>query len=282
VARGKGFAGIVQILPPGYDAETFFPGGQSWNASEFVLGVVGRLTIAKGVLDAIRVLAEVRRYAAARLILVGDGPAVPLAQQLAADLGVAEAVEHTGWCSQRKVAEYYRQMHVVLIPSHSSPQWVERRARVAVEAQASGAVVAGYSCGVLPEIAGRAGVLVPEGDHWGLARAVARLVTDEQEFGWRRGTSIHAASHLGWTAVARRQIELYRRIMSRAHDRVPLPRTATRRRQQARSEFGFPARTVNIPRPLVLPGWWLRGAVDQMPSGEQNGGSNTKLSVIID
>lgn len=278
VARGKGFAGIVQILPLGYDTEIFFPGGQSWNDAELVLGVVGRFTVAKGVLDAVRVLAEVRRSGAAKLLLVGDGPVLGRAQQLAVDLGVDEAVECTGWCSQEQVAEFYRRMHVVLIPSHSSPQWVERRARVAVESQASGAVVAGYSCGVLPEIAGRAGVLVPEGDHWGLARSVVRLVTDEREFVWRRGASIQAASHYGWPEVTRRQIELYRRILSRTHDRVPLPRTPTRRRQQARSEFGFPARTVTTPRPLVLPGWWMRGTVDPARTGEMN----QELSVILD
>jgi glycosyltransferase involved in cell wall biosynthesis len=261
VARGKGFAGIVRILPTGYDAEVFYPGGQSWKDPELLLGLVGRLTVNKGVLDAVRVLAEVRRSRAARLLLVGDGPAVGPALRLAADLGVADSVEATGWCSPERVAEYYRQMHIVLAPSHGSPQWVERRARVAVEAQASGAVVAGYSCGVLPEAAGRAGVLVPERDHWGLARAVARLVTDEGEFSWRRGASIHAATQYGWSGVARQQIDLYRRILPGTHDRVLLPRTATGRRLRARSEFGFPARTVTTPRPLVLTGrrMWTSG-----------------------
>lgn len=253
VARGKGFAGVVDVIPPGYDDTLLYPGGQSSHDPEAVLGVVGPLTPQRGLLDAVRVLAEVRRARRARLLVVGEGPALPAGQRLAADLGVGDALVVVDRCPPPQLAELYRRMHVVLLPSRSTPRWVERRARVAIEAQASGAVVAGYGCGVIPEVAGRAGVIVPEGDHWGLARAVARLLADPEEYAWRRAAAVRTVPFFTWAHIAGQQAEMYRRILSGVHERVPMARSAARRREHARSEFGFPARPVSASRPFVLP-----------------------------
>ena len=53
------------------------------------------------------------------------------------------------------LATRYRSTHVVLVPSVSTPTWVEQFGRVIVEAQASGAVVAGYASGAIPRSSGR-------------------------------------------------------------------------------------------------------------------------------
>ena len=48
VARGKGFAGRLEVLPLGYDDELFTPGTQSLDDEELVLALVGRLVPEKG------------------------------------------------------------------------------------------------------------------------------------------------------------------------------------------------------------------------------------------
>ena len=57
VARGKGFAGLIEVLPLGYDDTVFRPGEQSLDDDEIVLGLFGRLVPEKGVIDAVEILA---------------------------------------------------------------------------------------------------------------------------------------------------------------------------------------------------------------------------------
>ena len=253
VARGKGFGGIVEVLPLGFDDSIFASGRQSLDDSPIVLGLVGRMVPEKGVLDAVRVLEAVSAVRPARLHLVGSGPQVQQARRLATELGVAEALDLTERCTPEALAALYRRMHVVLAPSRGCGTWVERFARPVVEAQASGALVAGYDSGAIAELAGQAGVIVREGDVQGLARAVTRLVTDPQEYAWRRAAGAGAVPPFTWPEIACRQVELYRGILSGAHERLPLARSAVRRRELARVEFGLPARTPAGSRPFAMP-----------------------------
>ena len=61
VARRKGFAGIIRVIPLGVDAALFRPGKQSLDDPEVVLGLFGRLVREKGVQEAVYVLARSRR-----------------------------------------------------------------------------------------------------------------------------------------------------------------------------------------------------------------------------
>jgi glycosyltransferase involved in cell wall biosynthesis len=62
VARGKGFSGLIEVLPLGYDDTLFVSGSQSLDADELVIGLVGRLVPEKGVLDAVQVLAMLQTH----------------------------------------------------------------------------------------------------------------------------------------------------------------------------------------------------------------------------
>jgi glycosyltransferase involved in cell wall biosynthesis len=274
VARGRGFAGQIEVLPLGVDDRTFSTGRQSLNSTQIVLGMVGRFTPDQGLLDGVRVLAEVRRVRPVRLLVVGDGPELPAARALAAELGVADALDVAGWCSVDRLAELYRQMHVVLVPRRGSPDRVVRFPQVVPEALASGAVVAGYDSGAVPEIAGRAGVIVPEGEFRALARTVTRLVTDPEEHARRRSAGAAMVLSQTWAEVTRRQTSLYRGILSGAHDRLPVVRSAARRRELARVEFGPPA--CPVPGRVGTPGcgtarWWWMGSAGRAPAAEVGG-----------
>ena len=48
VARGKGFSGLIEVLPLGFDDTLFCPGEQYVDDAEIVLGLVGRLVPEKG------------------------------------------------------------------------------------------------------------------------------------------------------------------------------------------------------------------------------------------
>jgi glycosyltransferase involved in cell wall biosynthesis len=143
VLRGKGFAGIIEVLPLGYDDALFRPGEQAVESEELSLMIVGRLVPEKGVQDAVLALAHVHKIRPARLSVIGEGPEKERARELAASLGVADRVEFIRWQAGPDLAASYRGAHLVLVPSRPTTRWVEQFGRVIVEAQASGAVVAG-------------------------------------------------------------------------------------------------------------------------------------------
>ncbi len=213
VARGKGFAGLIEVLPLGYDESFFVPGAQSLDDDELVMALFGRLVPEKGVADAVRILARVHASRPTRLIIVGSGPEEATARLLAAELGVADRLEVLPWQPVAELASTYREAHVLLVPSRPTETWVEQFGRVIVEAQASGAVVAGYSSGSILEVAGEeAAVLSGVGRELELADRIVELADDAAEYGRRRAKGIELSRSRTWASVAAAQAELYRRV----------------------------------------------------------------------
>jgi len=253
VARGKGFQGQFEVIPLGFDPTMFSAGEQSLDDDVLEVALVGRLVPEKGVVDAVRVLAHLNELRPTRLTVVGQGPEARTAQQLADQLGVADRLRIEAWRPARETAAIYRRAHVVLVPSTPTTTWTEQFGRVIVEAQASGAVVAGYAAGSIPEVAGQDAVLVGEGDSQALARAVAALVADHRGYEARRAGGLELSRERTWLSVAGRQASLYRDVASGEVRRASLPASPRARRALAVAEFGPPAATVAGERPFALP-----------------------------
>jgi glycosyltransferase involved in cell wall biosynthesis len=261
VARGKGFAGLIQVIPLGYDPQLYSAGDQSLNDQEVVLGLFGRLVREKGVCDAVRLLARVSSVRPARLIIVGTGPEEAPARNLAVQLGVEERLQIVPWAPPDQLAAIYRQTHVVLVPSVATTTWVEQFGRVIVEAQASGAVVAGYESGSIADVAGKPAALVPENEVGLLGDRLAFLLSESGEYQRRRAGGLALAQTRRWADVARQQTALYRRVASGDLGRMTLPRARPARRSVARREFGATANTIAGERPFAVPVLRHGGAV---------------------
>ena len=253
VARGKGFSGLIEVLPLGYDDAVFHPGDQSLADDEITLGLFGRLVPEKGVVDAVEMLSRLNRTHPARLVVVGSGPEEAAVRARAAALGVADRFELLPWQSAAELADIYRKTHVVLVPTRPTTTWVEQFGRVIVEAQASGAVVAGYASGAIPETAGEAAILAEVGAVAELAGRLETLVSDPAEFARRRAQGIELSRTRTWSRLAERQAELYRRVADGDIPSLTLPRSPRRRREVARAEFGATASTTAGARPFALP-----------------------------
>jgi glycosyltransferase involved in cell wall biosynthesis len=255
VLRGKGYDGLIQPLPLGYDSGTYFPGEQTLDAGDLRLALVGRMVAEKGVCDAVRVVSELRaRYAIeATLVLCGSGPALVDGMDLADELKVGDAVQHRPWLSALDLAELYRKTQVVLTPSRSTATWVEQFGRMIVEAQASGCAVVGYASGSIPEVASDPALLVPEGDVDALTTAVMQAVSGEDAFQARRHAGLALAADRTWSRVAHRQAELYHSVLHLPHP-SPWGGSPRQRRQAAVAEFGPSAQALGQLRPFALPG----------------------------
>lgn len=253
VLRGKGFTGRIVTLPLGYDQSLFVAGDQSMADEEIVLALVGRLVPEKGVCEAVRVLAEVNAARPARLLVIGEGPEREPAREVANSLGLGARVEFSPWRTGAELAAEYQRAHIVLILSRATRKWVEQFGRAIVEAQASGAVVAGYASGAIPEVAGASALLAPPGEWRRLADEMTRLLADDREFQTRREAGREFAAGKTWDAVAKRQLGLYEYVAAGGVHKRTLPRSPSRRRAAAHAEFGPPAPLLAGERPFAAP-----------------------------
>ena len=252
VVRGKGYGGLVLPLPLGVDTAAYRPGNQSSTDPEIRLALVGRMEPYKGVLDAVKILHRLHEVRQCRLTLIGEGPMLQPALDLARRLGIGGLVDALPWQPGGALAELYRQMHVVMVPSRATDTWVEQFGRTIVEAQAAGCLVAAYASGSIPEVAGPAGIIAPEGQSECLAESLSAVLSDDTAFQDRRYAGIEQAGQKDWTVIARDQVRFYEQAMHRPPGPT-LRASPSDLRARASAEFGPSARCGAQSRPFALP-----------------------------
>jgi glycosyltransferase involved in cell wall biosynthesis len=133
---------------------------------------VGRLSPEKGADVLVRALAGSH----VGLRIVGDGPARPELEELAATQRVA--AEFTGWVAPSVVRPYMAEARLLCVPS----VWYENCPGVVLEAMRDGLPVAASGLGGLTELldAGRAGWLAPPGDPDGWREVIAKALDDPE------------------------------------------------------------------------------------------------------
>jgi glycosyltransferase involved in cell wall biosynthesis len=76
-----------------------------------------------------------------------------------------------------------------------------------------GAVTVGFRNSSMPEVAGEAAVLVPDGDDAALHAALARLLSDPDETARRRRLGLEHAASFTWEAAARSTVAVYEALL---------------------------------------------------------------------
>lgn len=209
----------VCVSPPGVDHGVFHPGDRV--ACRIALGlpvdvpivaVVGRIQPLKGIELAIRAIGEIP---GALLEVVGGPSGEQGDSELARLIGLADdvapgRVEFSGPMPHGDVADLYRAVDIVLVPSRS-----ESFGLVAVEAQACGTpVVAARVGGLAFSVAdGESGVLVDGEDVADWVKAIGSILGDPQMATRLASGAIVHSSRFSWSATAARQLELYRGLL---------------------------------------------------------------------
>lgn len=170
----------VHYNPYGIDCGEF--GGAEPESAPPAFVAVGRFVDKKAPHLTLRAFAEVRRTRPqARLRMVGDGPLLEGCRALAAELGVADAVEFLGPQSHERVREEMRAARCFVQHSVEAPNGdCEGTPLGVLEAGASGLPVVSTRHAGIPDavVEGETGLLVAEGDVGGMAGAMARLADD--------------------------------------------------------------------------------------------------------
>ena len=154
--------------------------------SKPILMHISNFRTVKRVRDVVRIFAEVNREVPSVLVMIGDGPDRPAAEEEARMLGVADSVSFLGKLDQ--IAPLLAAADLFLLPSQS-----ESFGLSALEALASGVPVIGTNAGGLPEVVrdGETGVLGGVGDIRGMAAASLEILQDPKR--WSEMSKLAAA-----------------------------------------------------------------------------------------
>jgi glycosyltransferase involved in cell wall biosynthesis len=176
------------------------------------IGFVGRLVPHKGLDNLLQALAR-HRGAKWRLTVVGDGPERERLETLASELRLAARVRWTGGLPTEQVANLWPELDVLVQPSRATYEWRESNGQVLMEAMANEVAVLGTDSGVISELIGDAGIVVPAGDVPALAAALDRL-TDQ---GTRRALAAAARARAlrlySDDAIAERTLQFWQQLV---------------------------------------------------------------------
>lgn len=164
----------------------------------------------KRIPDVIEVFAKVASVIDARLILVGDGPDLPVAHELGKKLGVSDRIKFVGVVD--RVAPLLAAADLFLLPSST-----ESFGLVALEAMASGVPVIATDVGGIPEVIehGVAGYLAPAEDVDRMAAyAIELLQDDELHARFSQAASEQARTRFDYQIIVPQYETLYEKLLS--------------------------------------------------------------------
>jgi L-malate glycosyltransferase len=158
----------------------------------------------KRVKDVVRVYARIRHAMPATLIMIGDGPDRPDAENEAQDLGVAQDVRFLGRLDS--VATLLQSSDLFVLPSQT-----ESFGLAALEAMACGSPVVASRAGGLPEVIDDDvnGILEPVGSVEAMGRRAIELLRDPQRHAAMRAAAITKAQQFSADRIVPMYEDLY-------------------------------------------------------------------------
>ena len=212
----------MEVVPYGVDVARFRPSPETRDAlrrrvhaapGQPLIVAAGRLVRKKGFEYLIDALPLVRSEPPPLLVLAGAGDLDADLRARAARGGAADRIVFLGNVAQDEVGEWFAAADIVAAPSVRDESGnVDGLPNTVLEALASGAPLVTTSAGGIASVVEheRTGLLVPERDAGGLARAIDGLLGDpgrarvfglagrslvEERFGWRRVAERFSAAY---------------------------------------------------------------------------------------
>lgn len=208
---------VAQIIPNVVDLARFQP--RPWQPP----GAAPNLVVARNlekiydIPTALRAFALLRgRWPLARLTVAGSGPEREALQALAAELGVADAVEFVGRIENADMPRLYTSADLMINPTTADNMPIS-----ILEALASGVTVVSTNVGGIPDLVrhGETALLVPPGDAAAMAAAAEQVLGDACLARRLREQGLADVAQYAWPQVRERWRRVYWAAQGRA---VPL------------------------------------------------------------
>lgn len=216
VWRAKGYRGSYRVIPQfGVCPGLFRPAEQRQDGGGMVIGSTSRRLVPEKGIDLL-LQAAAGLTGEWHLHIAGEGPARPLLEKLASQLGIGARVTFDGGIRSEQMPAYLQRLDVLVLPSRTLPNWKEQFGRVLIEAMACEVAVVGSDSGEIPNVIGDAGFTFPEGDVVALRQRLQKLLDDKelrQEIG--RAGRRRVLAHYTQAQVAAQTVAVYRDLMAR-------------------------------------------------------------------
>jgi glycosyltransferase involved in cell wall biosynthesis len=171
---------------------------------------VGRSDPYKNVSVLVQAFADVRAACQfpVELSVVGPrDPRYPEAEQLAQELGIADAATWLGYLSDADLVRTYQESDILVYPSSYEGFGLQ-----VLEAMACGTPVVCTTGGALPEVAGEAAIVVPPGDATALAEKMKLVLTDKAVADDLSTKGRGRAAKFSWDTAARDTLSVFERV----------------------------------------------------------------------
>ncbi len=179
-------------------------------AAGLVIGCIGRLVPERGVDLLLRACNHL--LGAWSLAVLGTGPEQEELEALAQRFGQASRVRWLGGAGREALEGFWAEIDVLVVPSRSTSEWVERHHPLMLEAMARAIPVVTTDSGALPELVGDAGFVVSDAEPMGLA--LQHLLADPEH---RRRVGLagrqRVLSRFSDSAIAERTLEFWTEVV---------------------------------------------------------------------
>lgn len=183
---------------------------KEWSPNgEYILTHISNFRPLKRVEDVVQVFAEVRKYKAAKLLLVGDGPERAKVEQLTRQLQLCEDVHFLG--NLKSTKEVLGLSDVFLLPSSS-----ESFGLAALEAMASRTPVISSNAGGLVFVNqdGYSGFVSEIGDTMDMAKNTLKIIADRPTLSKFKDQALERAGTFSIQKILPQYEALYARVLS--------------------------------------------------------------------
>ncbi len=218
ILKQRGYLGTQIPFPNGVDISLFQNQdmGQlkdSLGLSDcFVIGYVGRLLQMKGVDTLIEAGARIKFPF--KLILLGSGEDKSRFRELAKKHQINQDIIWIDAVPPEEVPTYLNCMDTLVLPSRTTPDWVEFFGRVLIEAMACEVPVIGSDSGEIPQVIGDAGLVFPEGDAEVLAEKITLIANNPSLYQSLQKKGLVRVQNFTWETIAERTYEVYQQLLS--------------------------------------------------------------------
>jgi glycosyltransferase involved in cell wall biosynthesis len=166
----------LKVIYNGIDTDIFSPSLKVQRLDNRLLVVISRDTPVKGLKFMLEALAILRQSHDLELIVVAKGTDNRTTARLINTLGIRDYVKFIDEIDTPELVNQYRLAAIVVVPSI-----YEGFGLPAAEAMACGAPTVSTTAGALPEVIGKAGILVPPADVRALVDAISALVANPEK-----------------------------------------------------------------------------------------------------
>ncbi|MBN1580247.1 MAG: glycosyltransferase [Anaerolineae bacterium] len=208
----------IDVVPTGIELDKFEGGNgerirQEWGIAqnEKLLLFAGRVGFEKGIDLILNAMPRIHeRIPNARLVIVGEGPALDALKKMAVELGIEQWVHFAGYKPHTEMADVYAAADLFLFASQTESQGL-----VTIEAMASGTpVVAVRGPGTLDQLKNETGGLLSPPDQDVFADQVIRLAQDGRLYERKVLEARQRAQDFSSQTMARSMLDIYESLLA--------------------------------------------------------------------